>query len=503
MAEPADSLPRESFRRRPAAVSDLFLRSAGAPLVGGNRVSILRDGEQNYPAWIQAIEGASRTIHLDMYIVHDDGIGRRFRDLLVAKARQGVAVRVLYDWFGALRLSSFRFWAPLTAAGGEARLVNPPRWDTLLDIGARDHRKLLTVDGRIAFISGLCIGDDWLGDPGRDLPPWRDTGVAVEGPAVAAAEAAFIENWGRWGTPLPVEPAPVSGASRDDRVRVTVVPTSPDRTSVYRYELAALGVAQQRMWLADAYFMATSTYMEALRAAARDGVDVRLLVPHNSDVQWLGNFSRTLYRRLLSAGVRIFEWNGPMMHAKTSVTDGYLVRVGSTNLNVTSWIGNWELDVVIDDPEIGAEMEAMYEEDLRNATEIVVTERNKIRLTAPPERTGRAAARRRHGRFATAASGSANRVLKDVALARSVVGSAVKGYRVLGRHEASALLFFAAVAAALAAVAWFWPKAIAWPVAVVSLLLVVALTGKGLKLWYCFRKPDEVRQASKTADSAD
>src|SRR5690606_10436894 len=232
--------------------------------------------DENYPAWLEAIRSARHTIHLEMYIVHNDRTGREFRDALVAKAREGVAVRVLYDWFGALRPSSFRFWQPLVAAGGEVRQVNPLRIDTLAAVGSRDHRKLLTVDGRIAFVSGLCIGDDWVGDPERGVPGWRDTGVAIEGPAVAAAEEAFVRHWAAWGPPMPAGavPDPASLPARGE-TQVTVVPTAPDRTSVYRFDLAALGVAQQRMWLADAYFMATSTYMEALRSAAEDGVDVR------------------------------------------------------------------------------------------------------------------------------------------------------------------------------------------------------------------------------------
>ena len=171
--------------------------------MGGNAVHILLDGDQNYPRWLQAIDAARRTIHLEMYIVHNDVIGRRFRDALVARAAAGVTVRVLYDWFGALRPSSFRFWAPLVRAGGEVRVVNAPRFHTLFNLGSRDHRKLLTVDGQVAYIGGLCIGDDWLGDPARQIPAWRDTGVELRGPAVAEAELAFAGAWADWGEGLP------------------------------------------------------------------------------------------------------------------------------------------------------------------------------------------------------------------------------------------------------------------------------------------------------------
>jgi len=458
------------------ALEALFFRSAGAPLVGGNAVQVLLDGDQNYPRWLQAIDAARRTIHLEMYIVHNDGIGRRFRDAVVARARAGVTVRVLYDWFGALRPSSFQFWAPLIRAGGDVRVVNAPRFHTLLNLGSRDHRKLLTVDGRVAYIGGLCIGDDWLGDPARQIPPWRDTGVELRGPAVAEAELAFAGAWATWGEGLPPGTVPAHKDIRaEGDVSVRVVATSPDRTTLYRLELAALAAANERIWLTDAYFMGTAVYIESLSAASRHGVDVRLLVPHNSDLPWVGNMSRTLYRRLLDAGVRIFEWNGPMIHAKTAVADQRFVRVGSTNLNLSSWVGNWELDVIIEHAGLAAQMEEIYDRDLRNATEIVITGRNTVRLrSARPRRvTGRDRLPRR--RLARAASGSANRVIKDVALAGSAIGSAVRGYRVLGPHEALSLSSMGVLAVLIAVVAFVWPRAFAYPVGVLFVLIALTL----------------------------
>jgi cardiolipin synthase A/B len=444
----------------------VLFRSAGAPLVGGNAVRILLDGDQNYPRWLDAIAAARRTVHLEMYIVHNDTIGRRFRQALIDRAKAGVTVRVLYDWFGALRPSSFRFWAPLRAAGGEVRVVNAPRPYTLLNFGSRDHRKLLTVDGEVSYIGGLCIGDDWLGDPTRQIAAWRDTGIELRGPAVAEAELAFASAWASWGDGLPPGTVPARHAiRREGDVDVRVVPTAPDRTTLYRLELAGLAAAKDRIWLTDAYFMGTSVYIESLSAAARQGVDVRLLVPNNSDVPWLGNLSRTLYRRLLEAGIRIFEWNGPMLHAKTAVADRRFVRIGSTNLNLSSWVGNWELDVIIEDEALAVEMEEIYDRDLRNATEIVVTARNRVRLqSARPPRmpTGRVPRRR----LARAAAGSANRVIKDVALAGSAFGSAVRSYRVLGPHEAMSLLGMGLALVLIATVAFVWPRALAYPVGV-------------------------------------
>jgi phosphatidylserine/phosphatidylglycerophosphate/cardiolipin synthase-like enzyme len=466
--------------RSDEVLDTLFFRSAGAPLVGGNAVTVLLDGDQNYPRWLDAIAAARRTIHLEMYIVHNDGIGRRFRDLLVEKARAGVAVRVLYDWFGALRPSSFRFWAPLSAAGGEVRIVNPARMSTLMSLGSRDHRKLLTVDGRIAFIGGLCIGDDWLGDPARHIPAWRDTGLEIRGPAVAEAELAFATAWARWGEGLPAGTVPgVDEIRAEGDMDVRVIATSPDRTTLYRLELAALAVARSRIWLADAYFMGTGVYIESLSAAARQGVDVRLLVPHNSDVPWVGNLSRTLYRRMLEAGVRIFEWNGPMMHAKTAVADHRFVRVGSTNLNISSWMGNWELDVIVEHRQLAARMESVYDQDLRNATEIVITPRNQVRLSQMPAAAHHPQLPRR--RLARAASGSANRVIKDVALAGAAFRSAVSGYRMLGPHEAWSLFSVAVLAGVLSLAAALWPRAIAYPVAVLLAIAAITMAARAWK----------------------
>ena len=460
------------------ALDRLFFRSAGAPLVGGNAVHILLDGDQNYPRWLQAIDAAQRTIHLEMYIVHNDGIGRRFRDALIARARAGVAVRVLYDWFGALRPSSFRFWAPLVDAGGDVRVVNAPRFHTLFNAGSRDHRKLLTVDGQVAYIGGLCIGDDWLGDPARQIPAWRDTGVELRGPAVAEAELAFAVAWATWGDGLPPGTVPARQSLRaEGDVNVRVVATVPDRTTLYRLELAALAAASDHIWLTDAYFMGTPVYLESLSAAARHGVDVRLLVPNNSDIAWVGNLSRTLYRQLLDAGVRIFEWNGPMVHAKTAVADRRFVRVGSTNLNLSSWVGNWELDVVIEDSGVAAQMEEIYDRDLRNATEIVITARNTVRRRSVPRRlTSRDRLPRR--RLARAASGSANRMIKDVALAGSALGSAVRGYRILGPHEALSLATMSALSAVVALVAFTWPRAFAYPAGALSVVVTLTLLAR-------------------------
>ena len=357
----------------------VFARTAGVPLIAGNSVRLLRDANENYPAWLQAIQSAEQFIHFESYILHEDAQGQQFADLLAEKARAGVTVRVIYDWVGGLGATSNRFWQKLRQSGAEVRCFNPLRLDSPFGWLNRDHRKMLGVDGRVAFVSGLCVGEQWAGQPERGIEPWRDTGIEVLGPAVVAIERAFAQTWDTLGESLPAQELPQNIVAAGE-VKLRVIATEPYSLGLYRLDQLIAAIAKKRLWLTDAYFVGTTTYVQALRAAALDGVDVRLLVPHASDLWLLRSLSRAGYRSLLEAGIRVFEWNGPMLHAKTAVADGFWARVGSSNLNLASWIGNLELDVVINDATFGAQMEQMYLDDLENATEIVLSPRNRVQI---------------------------------------------------------------------------------------------------------------------------
>jgi len=207
---------------RPATPHDdqTFARTTGATLVPGNSIRLLKDGKENYPAWLDAIASATRTIHLETYIIHGDSVGLAFAEALVTKAREGVRVRVLIDWFGSTKFGTRHIRRVLLHGGVDVRRFNPPQFDSLFGWISRDHRKILTIDGQTAFVSGLCIGQAWVGDAARHLDPWRDTGVAVGGPAVADIDAAFATTWAIAGAPIP------DGDIRDPRV-----PFRPQATS--------------------------------------------------------------------------------------------------------------------------------------------------------------------------------------------------------------------------------------------------------------------------------
>jgi len=467
-------------------------RAAGATLVHGNQVRILKDARENYPAWLQAIRDARRSVHFECYIMHEDEAGRRFAGALVEKAREGVPVRLVYDWVGALGAASRRFWRSMREGGVEVRCFNPPQLDEPVGWIRRNHRKSLVIDGKVAFVSGLCVGRMWEGWPERGLPGWRDTGVELRGPAVADVTRAFADTWAATGEPLPEAELPAPGSlAEEGEVPVRVVATTSGTAGVLRLDTLIAALARRTLWLTDAYYAGTSGYVQALRAAAADGVDVRLLVPgRGSDLRVVQAISRAGYRPLLEAGIRVFEWNGPMLHAKSAVADVRWARVGSTNLNVASWLGNWELDVVVEDGAFGERMEQMYLEDLANATEVILDRRRRVRPA------GEAPVRRTRG-----TGGSASRAAAGAVRIGNVIGSALTARRVLGRAEVRLLVEAGALLVGVAAVAFLFPRALAIPLGAFALWMGLALLVRAARTRRSARSP-EVRLESRRRATA-
>ena len=448
-----------------------FSRAAGASLIEGNRVRLLRDGRENYPAWLDAIAAARHYIHFENYIFRDDATGQIFADALIAAAQHGVRVRLIYDWLGGFGKTSHAFWTRLRTAGVDVRCYNPPSLDAPFGWLSRDHRKLIVVDREVGFITGLCIGRMWSGQPEKKIDPWRDTGIEVRGPAVAEIERAFSQVWAMMGPPLPEDETRLPDAVIEPGgVSMRIVATVPSTAGMFRVDQLVAALARHRVWLTDAYFAGTTTYVQALNAAARDGVDVRLLVPGTTDIPVVRSLTRAGYRSLLEAGVRVFEWNGAMLHAKTAVADGRWARVGSTNLNLSSWLGNCELDAVIEDESFAREMEAMYEEDLSNATEIVLTAKRKVRAPQQP--------RRPRGR----GTGSASRAAAGALRVGNAIGAAFSNRRTIEPVEARLMTTAGLMLLLVAGLFAFFPRALAYPAAVFLGWISLALLYRGYKL---------------------
>ena len=471
--------PREASTAL-ASFADLaeraFARAAGAPATEGNALRLLCDARENFPAWRDALAQARKYILFEQYIVENDAVGRDFAALLAERARAGVRVFVIVDWLGSWR--GLSIWRPVREAGADVRVFNPPHPSSPLGWLSRDHRKTIVVDGEVGFVSGLCVSERWLGDPRRRLEPWRDTGIEIRGPAIAALQQAFLRVLAACGEAVDAKSlADVDATASAGSTRLHVIANEPNLAGTFRMDLVIAAIARKELWLTDAYFVATSPYVQALRAAARDGVDVRLLVPGASDIPALSPLSRSQYRPLLEAGVRVFEWSGTMMHAKTAVADRHWSRVGSTNLNLASWMSNYELDVAIEDAPFAQQMAAQYETDLERSTEIVLTRRNRV-LRSPQalhERAGQARSRR-------AASGSAGRAAAGAFSVGSALGAALTDRRILGPAEAGLLFLMATIAGLIGILGAFWPRVLAWPLAFIALWSGIAWLVKGISL---------------------
>ena len=356
---------------------------ADSPLVVGNRVRILRDGVPTFNAMFAAIRSARDHVNLEYYIVEDiESSGERLGDLLMAKSAQGVQVNIIYDSYGS-NATPVAFFERLKAGGinvVEFNPVNPFAGKVGYSPNNRDHRKILVVDGATAIVGGVNLSATHevrrLAKSGaiKGIPSefWRDTDLQIEGPAVAELQKLFLEHWSAQEGPALIQAKffPTVTPKGSEIVR-TLGSAPKDATPRYYVAmLSAIRNAEERIWLATAYFVPTDKELEDLSAAARRGVDVRLLLPGESDSESSLVVGRSNYRQLLEAGVKIYETSDMVLHSKTVVVDGVWSMVGSSNLDHRSVIHNDEVDAVVLGRETGQQMEAMFEADLKQATPI-------------------------------------------------------------------------------------------------------------------------------------
>ena len=364
--------PVQSFARA-------LWRITSADVSPGNVAELFADGNETFDAMVQLIDGATKSVELESYILRDDSVGKRFADALGRASDRGVKARLLTDWIG-MRGTSRSFLDGMRSRGIEVRVFNPPGFRRWLGLIPRDHRKLLVADGAAGITGGIGIGEEWKrGLMRRKRMAWRDRCVRIEGPAAIDMERAFEHMWRRAaGERASKEERRQRRAPRNSTLDpetaepslVAVVEGEPGRFRVGRAMHLGAASAQRSIWLASAYFIPSFAEVDSLNGAARDGVDVRLLLPSSNDHPWVHQFTRRFYRSLLANGVRIWEWRGEMMHAKTSVVDGRWTRVGSTDFNPLGVAINYELDVFIEDPSVAKEAETLFLADLDLSREI-------------------------------------------------------------------------------------------------------------------------------------
>lgn len=347
-----------------------FLPSAQAldrpSMTAGNRVTILENGVQILPAMLAAIRGAEKSVDFESYIFWSDSVGRTFRDALAESARHGVEIRLLFDGVGTAKRLTKEDVEILRSAGARVEYFRPIRPWMLDVINRRSHRRILVVDGKVGFTGGVGIAEEWAGN--ADSPDhWRDTVVRLEGPAVAQMQSAFEENWSEVTGELLVGEKFFPRLVPAGSVLAAVVPSSPRPSSSANQTLysVAIAAAEHTISISNSYFVPNDATVALLAAASRRGVDVRVLVPGAiNDVPVTKAGGRSKFGDLLRAGVKIFEYQPAMMHAKTMVVDGIFATIGSTNFDNRSFRYNDEIDLAVYDEQIAGRLQALFEADL-------------------------------------------------------------------------------------------------------------------------------------------
>ncbi|MDZ4254194.1 MAG: cardiolipin synthase [Sulfuritalea sp.] len=364
----------------------------GSPLIMGNKVTLLQDGRATYAAMFAAIRAARDHINIETYIIEDDNIGREFSDLLLEQQARGVQVNMIHDSFGSINTPK-AFFERLTQGGIEVlefNPINPLALKKSWQIDHRDHRKLLIVDGRIAFLGGINISSVYSSGSvpkGASRTPtgtvaWRDTDLRIEGPLVAELQKLFLETWAtQKGKPLAAKDYfPMLTAQGADIVRAIGSTPNDPYSLIYLTLISAIGNAEKQVHLTHAYFVPDPQLLKALTEAAGRGVDVVLILPSHTDSGATFHSGRSHYSTLLNAGVKIYERRDALLHSKTALIDGVWSCVGSTNLDWRSFLDNDEINAVVIGREFGQQMQAMFNKDLAASDAILLEQWNRRSL---------------------------------------------------------------------------------------------------------------------------
>jgi cardiolipin synthase len=354
------------------------------PLYEDNSVELLIDGPSTYRAMLDAIHAAKDHVHLETYIFSSDAVGRQFADALIERQRAGVAVRVLYDAVGSID-SAPEFFQRLESAGVDLQVYNaldPADPLSVATLATRDHRKILVVDGRVGFTGGINVSSSYSNSSGgagkkrnRVASGWRDTHILIRGPAVAGLQRLFLANWRAQGHELADQSSffPKPAGRGGELVQILEASGGEGEFSaIYHAYLRAMELATDRIWITQAYFAPDERFVATLRAAARRHVDVRIILPGVSDIGIVLYASRSRYGELLREGVRLYESQGTVLHAKTAVIDGVWSTVGSSNLDYRSFVHNDEVNAIVLGQGFAGRMESQFLIDAEAAKPVVL-----------------------------------------------------------------------------------------------------------------------------------
>ena len=377
-----DGLETNIFEKHLALISEI----AGSPLMVGNKVNLLVDGPNTYAAMLSAIETAKDHINMETYIFEDDEIGQQFASVLIDKQKNGVQVNLIYDSVGSLSTPK-EFFTALKQSGInvlEFNPINPLIKKKDWDVNQRDHRKLLIVDGKTAFLGGINISSVYSsGSFGRSSKKikkiansilWRDTHLQLSGPVVGEFQKMFMDTWVQQKGEAIASKEYFPELINQGNEVVRAIGSSPEEpySQIYATLLSAINSAETQVFLTNAYFVPDPQLLTALKDAAQRGVNVKLLLPEKTDSTLVFFASRSYYDELLSANVEIYEHQVALLHAKTALIDGVWSTVGSTNLDWRSFVNNQEINAVMLGQDFGAQMQKMFEQDLVSSKQITL-----------------------------------------------------------------------------------------------------------------------------------
>ncbi len=367
-----DSLEENDLIAEPSdKLEETMVALAEMPFTRGNETEVLIDGEQTFASMLEAISSAEKYILFQFYIVRDDKTGRKFKDALIAKAKEGVKVYFLYDEIGSLSLPE-SYVRELSDAGVEIHPFTTSQGDgRKFQINFRNHRKIVVVDGKTGFAGGLNIGDDYIGE-NEELSPWRDTHLRVTGPAAVSLQAPFAEDW-YWETGKLLDHLDWKAqASPGGDTEVLCLPSGPadPLDTCNLFFLSAINHAEDRLWIATPYFVPDLSIISALQMAALRGVDVRIIIPEKNDSHLIGLSSYSFLKDMETAGIRTFHHQKGFMHQKVMLVDDDFSCVGSANMDNRSFRLNFEITLVVKGKSFASKMETMLEADLGDSIEV-------------------------------------------------------------------------------------------------------------------------------------
>ena len=369
-----DLLPKKMLSSEASEMVNLFLNINNAPVLKNNHVKIYTDGQAKFDALFADIKQAQKSIHIEYYTIYNDRLGNELQQLLIQKAKEGVSVNVVYDAWGSQGATQ-KWWRALEDVGGHARTFFSSK-HTITDfrLNFRDHRKIVVIDGKIGYIGGFNVGDQYLGRS-KKFGHWRDTHMRITGNAVLALQVRFMMDWN-----ASVEPAikltyseelfPVDQSQNRGSAAMQIVSSGPDKLDeqIKLGYLKMISTAKKRLWIQTPYLVPDDSIIDALTTAAMSGVDVRIMTPNMPDHPFIYRATEYYSQLLHAAGVKIYRYEDGFLHAKTAVMDGHISTVGSANMDIRSFKLNFEANTFIYDPKVTAQLEAIYQADMEKAS---------------------------------------------------------------------------------------------------------------------------------------